>query len=52
MLNQLLILIELKKNETNLEGGKLGFGIHQRDSMKLHHFEMLEKLNLNDTIKS
>lgn len=42
---QILLLVDLKRTEINLEGGTLGFETTQRDKMKLQHFEMIEKIN-------
>ena len=43
---QIVVFIEIKKSELNLEGGKLGFRLAQRDYMKEKHFEMLEMMNI------
>jgi hypothetical protein len=48
ILGQLLIQIEMKRNEVTLHGGKLGIKTDQRDQMKYQHMDLLMKLNVDN----
>lgn len=48
ILGQLLIQIEMKRNEVTLHGGKLGIKTDQRDQMKYKHMDLLMKLNVDN----
>ena len=44
---QLLVLIEIQRNELNLEGEKIGIKGAERDKMKLEHLKLLKKMSID-----
>lgn len=43
---QLWAIVEMKRNELNFEGGKIGMKGVERDQMKLEHLKLIKRLNL------
>lgn len=44
---QIWLIIEIKRNEVNLEGGKIGMKHTDRDQMKLEHLKLLKKIKID-----
>lgn len=44
---QVWMVIEMKRNELNFEGGKIGMKNVERDQMKLEHLRLIKRLNLD-----
>lgn len=44
---QVWMMIEMKRNELNFEGGKIGMKNVERDQMKIEHWKLIKRLNLD-----